>query len=211
MTLPDLKPSSTQTLGLVCAGVVGALIAVLVNASYRGGADAGDWLQFFGGMLGAALAVMGAVYFEGRRSARQRLDNLSALADVYEDLATYIDNLAPVELLVGDNDKQHELRFKASISHLKDRVDASYQYLQLFPLSQIRKLDDLRRMMWSKEQLTTVGVFCSKFIEASYDGIELEALKAKYVSTFNLRRSLLPNTRDVAEMLRRQAGSHSPR
>jgi len=209
MTLPDLRPSSTQTLGLVGAGVVGALIAVLVNASYRGGADAGDWLQFFGGMLGAALAVVGAVYFEGRRSALQRHDNLSALADVYDELATYLDDLTPVQPLAGADELSSQVKFKASISHFNDRLDASYQYLQLFPLSHIRKLDDLRLIMWSKDQLTTVSGYCDKFIVVNHDGFDLEKIEADYLSTLKLRQSISPNTRAVAAMLRRRAGSRS--
>lgn len=75
-----------QVAGLALAGAVGAGLAILANAVYRGGADAGDWLQFFGGVLGAALAVFGAVYFEKRRRSLTGQKERALLRELLLDL-----------------------------------------------------------------------------------------------------------------------------
>lgn len=68
------KPPRAKTAiaGLVIAAAVGASCGILANVVWRGGADAGDWLQFFGGALGAGLTVLGTLYLSNFQERRVR-------------------------------------------------------------------------------------------------------------------------------------------
>lgn len=158
--------------GMGLAAIVGGLIAVLANAIYRGGADAGDWLQFFGGMLGAALAVGGALWLEERSRRRNRLESIAVIEKILRD---WLDD---IEMLAGHRPpKGAELKdLMAHMGLVIDRADAVITALKWMPRDAVVDLSTLRRITWLRGNfarwLPSMKAFCEVNVERMNSGVD---------------------------------------
>jgi hypothetical protein len=202
MGLSQMKELGRFLLGMAAAALTGALIAVVANAIYRGGADAGDWLQFFGGMLGAALAVFGAVYFERRKHQRSILEEIDALADLYDDLVAYLEAIHARPIDNSIDDRANINNFRADISHYKDRITAASSYIALVPLRHIKGLERLRKLSWSMDQLRSTTTASVQFLESTEKGGDPAAIHKYYEAILDFPKAMIANTRDVSRALR---------
>lgn len=79
------------------SGLALVLLYLLINA-HSEGADAGDWLQFAGAMMGTGLAVVGALYVEKRRRDHDKQQGQATLLDVLKQMEdSFADAATPLE------------------------------------------------------------------------------------------------------------------
>lgn len=151
--------------GLALAGVVGAVIATLASSISRGGADAGDWLQFAGGTLGAGLAVLGAVYFDQRSRRLSKIESIAALESFIREWIAEIELFTQTKPATGAELKE----LMAHISLIVDRAEAVQSALNWMPGTDLRDLTTLRKIAWMKSSMAKWLPSMQRFAEVDID------------------------------------------
>ncbi|MBU7580073.1 MAG: hypothetical protein KAF27_06330 [Porphyrobacter sp.] len=96
---PDLTRREDKMGNIGTSAVVAALVSLAIVAGHLAFQDAADakisdgWLGFLGALVGAGLAVFGAVYVERVKQRDAREENLGLLADALERLAVLVSEL----------------------------------------------------------------------------------------------------------------------
>lgn len=180
------KNAVIQVVGMATAGLTGAAIGVLANAVYKGGADAGDWLQFFGGVLGAFLAVLAAVYFENMRQNSAVRHQIEFVNSVLTEFGVNMRTLK--ELPPPDNANFQEMAVR--LLSMNDGMRAVLFAIEAVPASTLTSMDALRRRMWLMEELNRYIATNAKFREDVLDQKASADLYKSLSSRFEVAASM---------------------
>lgn len=180
--------------GLVGAGATGGITATIANSLIKGGVGAGDLLQFLGGMLGAGLAVAGALFVESVKRTQQDRDQVAFLRKAIAEFERQVTEL------VTDDDTDEAPALMHHLLEMQTAFEAMTIVLEQTPSRVLGNLKAINSSAWLirefKDRTSLIGEVRDRYIKggeikASYNS--LMAINDVYVERANRLAEALPH------------------